>query len=140
MLTLGTRRQVINTGDAFEFLTGGYYKPTIHRVIQPPVDQRQSTRLGIVYFGMPHNAVKLLPLSESPVLQAAELQCYFDDAHAPTMHDWRRARVRYVTPWARRISLPNMDYRTYGMSDLKKGRQAGVEEEYVNGVLVKHYN
>jgi hypothetical protein len=33
--------QVIKTGDMMELLTGGYYKPTIHRVVQPPEDQRE---------------------------------------------------------------------------------------------------
>ncbi|KAG1767149.1 hypothetical protein EDD22DRAFT_978288 [Suillus occidentalis] len=37
---------VINTGDMMTFLTGGYYKPTIHRVIQPPSDQRAYDRLA----------------------------------------------------------------------------------------------
>ncbi|KAH0831127.1 hypothetical protein J3R83DRAFT_13693 [Lanmaoa asiatica] len=27
---------VVNAGDALDFLTGGYYKGTIHRVVQPP--------------------------------------------------------------------------------------------------------
>ena len=33
-----------------EFLSGGYYKATIHRVVQPPVDQRGYERLGVFYF------------------------------------------------------------------------------------------
>jgi len=38
---------VVNIGDAMEFLTGGAYKATIHRVIQPPEDQRDRARLGV---------------------------------------------------------------------------------------------
>ncbi|KZT08200.1 Clavaminate synthase-like protein [Laetiporus sulphureus 93-53] len=37
---------VVNAGDAMEFLSGGFYKPTIHRVVQPPEDQRGRTRLA----------------------------------------------------------------------------------------------
>ncbi|KAG1872948.1 hypothetical protein DFJ58DRAFT_406759 [Suillus subalutaceus] len=35
---------VVNAGDALNFLTGGYYKGTIHRVVKPPEDQRNYTR------------------------------------------------------------------------------------------------
>lgn len=88
--------QIINTGDTMDFLSGGYYKPTIHRVVQPPVDQRQSTRLCVMYFGMPQDDVRLVPLSDSPVLQEAGIEHKFEDTEAPTMNDWRTARVRYV--------------------------------------------
>ncbi|KAH0831126.1 hypothetical protein J3R83DRAFT_13692 [Lanmaoa asiatica] len=44
---------VVNAGDALDFLTGGYYKGTIHRVVQPPPDQQQYARLGVFYFVMP---------------------------------------------------------------------------------------
>ncbi|KIJ58914.1 hypothetical protein HYDPIDRAFT_33715 [Hydnomerulius pinastri MD-312] len=30
---------VINIGDMMDFFTGGFYKLTIHRIIQPPTDQ-----------------------------------------------------------------------------------------------------
>ncbi|KAF8906375.1 hypothetical protein CPB85DRAFT_1314044 [Mucidula mucida] len=114
---------IINTGDTIDFLSGGFYKPTIHRVIQPPVDQRGSDRLCVMYFGMPQDDVLLLPLKESPVLQKVGIQRRVEDADAPTMNGWRTARVR-----------------TYGLSDLKKSKEAGVEEEYVKGIVVKHYN
>ncbi|KAF9230443.1 hypothetical protein BU15DRAFT_69196, partial [Melanogaster broomeanus] len=44
---------VVNAGDSLEFFTGGYYKGTIHRVVQPPQDQQQYTRLGLFYFALP---------------------------------------------------------------------------------------
>ena len=50
-------------------LSGGYYKATIHRVFQPPADQRGYTRLGLFYFGYGNDDVKLVPFAESPVLQ-----------------------------------------------------------------------
>ncbi|KAK0235420.1 Clavaminate synthase-like protein [Armillaria nabsnona] len=53
---------VINAGDALEFLSGGTYRATIHCVFQPPKDQRGYTRLGVFYFCMPDDNVKLLPL------------------------------------------------------------------------------
>ena len=43
-----------------EFLSGGFYKPTIHRVVQPPEDQRGYERLCLIYFGMAEDDVKCL--------------------------------------------------------------------------------
>ena len=40
-----------------EFLSGGHYRATIHRVVQPPPDQRGHTRLGAFYFAIPDDAV-----------------------------------------------------------------------------------
>lgn len=114
---------VVNAGDAMDFLTGGYYKGTIHRVVQPAVDQRSYTRLGVFYFAMLNDDVKLVPMVESPVLQRAGIQRRCEDSEAPTMEKWRIARTI-----------------AYGHSQLKSGKEKGVEEEIINGVLVKHYN
>lgn len=105
-----------------EFLSGGYYKATIHRVVQPPPDQRGYTRLGVFYFCMPNDDVKLIPHAESPVLQKHGIYRRCDDADAPTMEQWRKARSA-----------------AYGQSELKK-KDEKVEEEFINGVVVKHYN
>lgn len=106
-----------------EFLSGGHYKPTIHRVIQPPEDQQGYPRLGAFYFAVPDDSVKLVPLAESPVLQREGIKRRFDDEHAPTTEVWRKGRIA-----------------AYGKTELKKSQENGVEEEYVNGILVKHYN
>ena len=65
-------------------LSGGFYKGTIHRVVQPPVDQRGYTRLGAFYFGMADDTVRLVPLAESPVLQRVGVQRRCKDEDAPT--------------------------------------------------------
>ena len=107
-----------------EFLSGGQYKATIHRVVQPPVDQRGRERLGVFYFSFPDEDVKLAPLVESPVLQREGVTRRFDDAEAPIVADWRTGRTV-----------------AYGKSELKKSEEKpDIEEEYINGVLVKHYN
>lgn len=41
---------VVNVGIALSALTGGYLKPTIHRVVKPPRDQAQYTRVSLLYF------------------------------------------------------------------------------------------
>ncbi|OCH86739.1 Clavaminate synthase-like protein [Obba rivulosa] len=113
---------VINAGDSMDFLSGGFYKPTIHRVTQPPADQRNYARLGIFYFSKPDDDVKLIPLSASPVLQRNGIKRRCDDADAPTAGEWRKG----VTS-------------AYGMTNLKK-TESGVEEEVISGIVVKHYN
>ena len=92
-------------------------------MIQPPADQRDIPRLGVFYFAMAEDDVKLVPHEESPVLQKVGISrlCGLEDA--PTMEAWRKARTT-----------------TYGKVELKVGKEAGVEEEVVNGVVVKHYN
>lgn len=52
---------VVNIGDALEFMTGGYFKSTIHRVVKPPVDQRGFKRLALIYFCEPSPVTILDP-------------------------------------------------------------------------------
>lgn len=106
-----------------EFFTGGYYKSTIHRVVQPPADQRGYTRLGVFFFALPDDDVKLVPLADSSILQKEGVKRRFTDEEAPTSDVWRKNRTA-----------------SYGKAMLKKGKEEGVEEEIVNGTVVKHYN
>lgn len=52
---------IVNIGDAMEFITGGYFKSSIHRVVSPPPDQSQYRRLVIIYFSKPKNTSILDP-------------------------------------------------------------------------------
>ncbi|KAI0752492.1 Clavaminate synthase-like protein [Daedaleopsis nitida] len=113
---------VINIGDSMEMLSGGYYKATIHRVIQPPKDQRNLARLGIFYFSMARNDTKLVPITDAPVLQKEGVKRRIEDESAPTMLEWRRGIIK-----------------SYGMTQLKKKDEV-IEEEIVEGIVVKHYN
>ncbi|KAF9460593.1 hypothetical protein BDZ94DRAFT_1222828 [Collybia nuda] len=114
---------VVNTGEALEFLSGGYYKGTIHRVVQPPADQRNVPRLGAFYFALTNDDVKLTPLTESPVLQRVGITRRFKDEDAPTMGEWRKGRAS-----------------AYGQTTLHDSKKKGVQEEFINGVVVRHYN
>lgn len=106
-----------------DFFTGGFYKPTIHRVVQPPEDQSAYDRLGCFYFTMADDDVKLLPLAHSPVLQRVGIERHCPDDEAPLSEVWRKERTM-----------------TYGRSELKKGSEKDVEEEVIGGIVVKHYN
>lgn len=96
--------------------------PFIFRVVQPPPDQRNHTRLGVFYFCMSDDDVKLVPL-DSPVLKRVGTIRRFEDENAPTMETWRKGRTT-----------------AYGQTELKAVPETGVEEEVINGVVVKHYN
>ncbi|KAG6856576.1 hypothetical protein H0H87_002964 [Tephrocybe sp. NHM501043] len=114
---------VINAGEALEFLSGRFYKGTIHRVRQPPADQQGLTRLGVFLFALFNDDVKLVPLEQSPVLQRVGIVRRTEDNLAPTMGAYRKGRIA-----------------AYGQSFLKPGKEKGVEEEQVAGVVVRHYN
>lgn len=77
---------------------------------------------GVFYFGMADDDVKLVPHEDSPVLQKLGIKRLCEPQDAPTMKAWRTGRVL-----------------TYGKAQLMM-KEKGVEEEVVNGVVVKHYN
>ena len=112
-----------------DFLTGGEFKGTIHRVVQPPIDQQSLTRLGVFYFCMTDDDVRLTSLLKKYAHEkdgkAGESHDDNETDHqvAPTMRDWRRARTA-----------------AYGRSDLAKGKETNVEEESFHGIVVKHYS
>ncbi|OJA11413.1 hypothetical protein AZE42_05743 [Rhizopogon vesiculosus] len=107
---------VVSIGDSIEFLTGGYYKATVHRVVQPPEDQRNYTRRGVFYFALPNDHVKLVPMAESPVLQRVGIQRRWETDEARTVEQWRMSRIS-----------------VYGQSELKSGKEKGVEEGKLTG-------
>ncbi|PWY97905.1 Clavaminate synthase-like protein [Testicularia cyperi] len=125
---------VINLGDAMHFLSGGYLKQTIHRVVAPPADQAHYTRLGIFYFALFNDDVLLEPLeNDSSVVRdayAARKQLhggFWDQTKArgdkiPTAGEWERLRVK-----------------AYGQMGAKKGKD-GNDEEEIAGQKVIHYN
>ncbi|KZT64233.1 Clavaminate synthase-like protein [Daedalea quercina L-15889] len=113
---------VVNAGDAMEFLSGGYYKATIHRVVQPPEDQRGYPRLGLFYFALPDDDVLLVPRTDSPVLQRQGIKRRFEDADAPTMEEWRVGKST-----------------RYGQVQNEKTAD-GHEQDVIHGIVVKLYN
>lgn len=97
-------------------LSGGFYKPTIHRVIQPPKDQMALERLGVFYFAMAADHVKLVSVQGG--VSGSE------EAGAPTMSDWRKERTG-----------------RYGSGSMKPSQNEGkVEQEVILGVTVNEYN
>ncbi|KAJ6002576.1 hypothetical protein N7451_005123 [Penicillium sp. IBT 35674x] len=87
-----------NIADTLSFLTNGFLKSTIHRVVTPPRDQLAIPRLGLLYFCRPgdHTVMKTVP---SPLLDRLGLLTEEDkDTSKPvaTGTEYVRARVRDV--------------------------------------------
>jgi isopenicillin N synthase-like dioxygenase len=84
---------IVNVADALEFLSGGYLKSTVHRVVRPPADQALNPRLSLIYFARPEAAIKLRPV-RSPLLERLGLQKPVDKGLASvTAEEWARARI-----------------------------------------------
>lgn len=115
---------VVNAGEMMEWWTGGLYKATIHRVCQPPADQRNQDRCGLFYFVVPNDEVKINTLlEESSVLREAGVKRKFEPGTEPTSKLYRSARIG-----------------AYGQTDLFKGKGSGVQEEKIAGIALRHYN
>ncbi|KAL7422612.1 hypothetical protein Q5752_003260 [Cryptotrichosporon argae] len=89
---------VVNTADALEFLTGGVFKATRHRVVRPPPDQADINRYILIHFARAKLDLPLNPIWESPVVKARGKNAFQDriDAggNAPTQDEWLRERIR----------------------------------------------
>lgn len=112
--------QVVNCGDSTEYLSGGYYKSAVHRVIKPPADQEGYRRLGLYYFHYMADDARIAPLLESPVVQREGITKSIG-GEPPTQEAWRKNRSA-----------------AYGVSQLQRAED-GTEYEIVNGVRVTHY-
>jgi isopenicillin N synthase-like dioxygenase len=50
---------IVNVGDMLQYATQGYYRSTLHRVVNPTGDARQRSRYSMPLFLHPHSEVKL---------------------------------------------------------------------------------
>jgi len=107
----------VNIADALQFLTNGFLKSSIHRVVAPPPDQANVDRHGVLYFVRPEDDLELLPV-KSPVLQRLGYDKALDQATVGlTAGEWVKARV------AKNVS-----------------KAANDEEDIARGVKVKYYD
>lgn len=120
---------VINLGDAMHFLSGGYFKATIHRVVAPPQDQAHYTRLGLFYFALFNKDVELRPLLESPLVKEANNdKDFWKEAREkglpiPTAGKWEEERVR-----------------KFGQQHASKREDGHEEDEIAGGAKITLYN
>ena len=54
---------VINIGETLEILSGGHFKATRHRVVQPPSDQSHDERLSLVQFNSSIGHIRMTPVA-----------------------------------------------------------------------------
>ncbi|KAI1077058.1 hypothetical protein F5B20DRAFT_280671 [Whalleya microplaca] len=83
----------VNLADSLEFLTNGFLKSSIHRVVAPPPDQADIDRLGVLYFVRPEDSTELRPVV-SKVLERLGYHKSPDGAAVGiTAGEWVKARV-----------------------------------------------
>ncbi|OOF90424.1 hypothetical protein ASPCADRAFT_10657 [Aspergillus carbonarius ITEM 5010] len=116
----------VNIADALDFLTNGYLKSSIHRVVAPPTDQAHIDRLGVLYMVRIEDDTDLIPIEESPVLQARGLtgeKVLGSDGTHVKAGEWVKHRV----------------IKNLGNSTGTEGDNDVENVEIVKGVSVKYY-
>lgn len=104
----------VNVADALQFLTNGFLKSSVHRVVAPPPDQADLDRHGVLYFVRPEDDTELVPMRDSPVVAPDAI----DPATVGlTAGEWVRARV------AKNVSRAGRD-----------------DEDIVKGVKARYYD
>ncbi|WWC65505.1 uncharacterized protein I303_108123 [Kwoniella dejecticola CBS 10117] len=95
---------VINIGETLELVSGGHFRATRHRVVDPPSDQQTYDRLSIVLFQASEGDLRMEPAYQSPLLQR---EGCFDSQGAyrefkrlrekgipiPTNREWREVQI-----------------------------------------------
>ena len=108
----------VNVADVLQFLTNGFLKSSIHRVVVPPADQADVDRYGVLYFVRPEDDTELVPIKDSPVMNKLGYDKAMDEATVGlTAGEWVKARV------AKNVS--------------KVGKE---EESIIKGVKAKYYD
>jgi isopenicillin N synthase-like dioxygenase len=110
----------VNLADTLEFVTNGFLKSSVHRVVRPPPDQAGIDRLGVLYFVRAEDSMPLKPV-ESTVLKKLGLNPEQSAASDFTAGEWVKARVS---------------------NGVGKGkvRSEQKEEEILPGVKAKYYD
>jgi isopenicillin N synthase-like dioxygenase len=83
----------VNLADSLHFLTNGFLKSSIHRVVAPPPDQRNVDRLGVLYFVRPEDDLELRPVVSEVLHRLGYDQITDNSAVGITAGEWVKARV-----------------------------------------------
>ncbi|KAI0906398.1 hypothetical protein F4823DRAFT_631510 [Ustulina deusta] len=114
----------VNLADSLEFLTNGFLKSSIHRVVAPPPDQADIDRLGVLYFVRPEDNLELKPVISDVLARLGYNTVTDNSAVGITAGEWVKARV------TKNVSRAG---ETTARSDVN-------EEEVVKGKSVKYYD
>jgi isopenicillin N synthase-like dioxygenase len=82
----------VNIGDTLQFLSNGFLKSSIHRVVAPPADQAHLDRLGVMYFVRAGDDV-VLKGAKSRVLKREGMLASENPEDAIKAKDWVSARI-----------------------------------------------
>lgn len=83
----------VNVADSLEFLTNGFLKSSIHRVVAPPPDQAEVDRLGVLYFVRPEDTLELRPVVSNVLERLGYNKSTDGAAVGITAGEWVKARV-----------------------------------------------
>ncbi|KAL4787080.1 hypothetical protein BJX76DRAFT_345769 [Aspergillus varians] len=83
----------VNLADSLQFLTNGFLKSSIHRVVAPPEDQRGVDRLGVLYFVRPEDSLELRAVESEVLSRLGYDKAVDNSAVGITAGQWVKARV-----------------------------------------------
>ena len=96
---------VVNVGDAFQQLTGGYFKSSIHRVVTSPDEQSHYKRNTIIYFCDPSRNTYIDPEElNSPKLNQLKIKASLD--RRITFGEWDDAKGKFFNKKSNTQSQP----------------------------------
>ncbi|KAL4885952.1 hypothetical protein BJY04DRAFT_230155 [Aspergillus karnatakaensis] len=111
----------VNLADSLQFLTNGFLKSSIHRVVAPPEDQAHVDRLGVLYFVRPEDNLELRSVESAVLKKLGFDQSVDGSAVGVTAGEWVKARVKKGV-------------------DKGTARSEIGEQEILGGVKVKYYD
>jgi isopenicillin N synthase-like dioxygenase len=112
----------VNLADSLDFLTNGFLKSSIHRVVAPPLDQRDVDRLGVLYFVRPEDSMELKPVVSTVLKRLGYSNTTDTSAAGITAGEWVKARV------------------IAGVAKSNEPRSEVGEQTIVGGLTAKYYD
>lgn len=86
---------IVNVGDSITFLTGGYFKSALHRVVLPPKDQEGYNRGTVIYFSnVSSNTIIDTKSVNSPKLQRLNFETS-PDLERITFKQWDNTKGKF---------------------------------------------
>ncbi|KAI1321370.1 2OG-Fe(II) oxygenase superfamily protein [Xylariaceae sp. FL0255] len=116
------RSITVNLADSLHFLTNGFFRSSIHRVVAPPPDQANVDRLGVLYFVRPEDDLELKPIASNVLERLGYNKTTDESAVGITAGEWVKARV------------------ARGSGKGKHARSEEKEVEVIKGVSAKYYD
>ncbi|KAK0113789.1 hypothetical protein ONS96_014644 [Cadophora gregata f. sp. sojae] len=122
------RRKAFVGTEAWLVISGGHFKATLHKVAEPPEDQRHEKRLSLVLFNGSKGDMRLKPLTESPLIQREgfvlkqgifmQFKNLMDSGRpVPTNKEWREAQIKtrlQIAPEERLEGVKEVNGTKYG--------------------------